>query len=235
VLGGRPWRGLEQAALLTARLDHKPAAGRLVELLTSDRPEVFVSAAWALWRLDVPDTLPGAQAYVEAELGRVLGHTRLPGRKDVPGELIDHQLSQLNQFLGQRKYVPADGVLRRFIPKAPVPGPESRSAAVWALSRIHEGKSVPDLAGALEARLNDVASIPPEDFRVRWQSAIALGRLKARDALPSLRRFNPSGEPSADPVENACGWGIAQITGAAMPAPRPIRKAALDWFLYPAD
>jgi HEAT repeat protein len=235
VLGGRPWRGLEQAALLAARLDHKPAAGRLVELLTSDRPEVLVTAAWALRRLDVPDTLPGVQAYVEAELGRVLGHTRLPGRKDVPGEIIDHQLSQLNQFLGRRKYAPADGVLRRFIPKAPEPGHESRSAAVWALGRIHEGKPVPDLAGAFEARLNDVTSIPPEDSRVRWQSAVALGRLTARDALPSLRRFNPSGEPSSEPVSNACGWGIAQITGEAMPAPRPIRKAALDWFLHPAD
>jgi HEAT repeat protein len=235
VLGARPWRGQEQAALLAARLDHKPAAGRLVELLTSGRPEVFLSAAWALRRLDVPDTLPGVQTYVEAELGRALRHARLPGRSDADDEAIDHQLSQLNQFLGRRKYAPADEVLRRFIPRRAEPGPESRAAAIWALGRIHEGESVPALAGPLEVRLNDPASVPPEDFRVRWQSAVALGRLKARDALPTLRRFYPSGEPSSDPVANACGWAIAQITGKPMAAARSVRKMESGWFLYPAD
>src|SRR4029077_8544013 len=42
VLAMRQWRGLEQATILLTWLDYKPAAGRLVELLRFDRPEVFV-------------------------------------------------------------------------------------------------------------------------------------------------------------------------------------------------
>src|SRR5262249_32151659 len=58
MLGGERWRGLEQAALLLAALDHKPAAGRLIELLAFDRAEVSVSAAWGLKKLAIPETLP---------------------------------------------------------------------------------------------------------------------------------------------------------------------------------
>src|SRR5205085_256961 len=54
VLGGRQWRGLEQAAVLLTQLDHKPAAKRFVELLPFDRPEVSVTVAWGLRRLAVP-------------------------------------------------------------------------------------------------------------------------------------------------------------------------------------
>ena len=43
-LEGRDWRGQEQAALLLAQMDHKPAAPRLVELLKSDRGEVLVAS-----------------------------------------------------------------------------------------------------------------------------------------------------------------------------------------------
>jgi HEAT repeat protein len=233
VLGGRSWRGLEQAALLLARLDHKPAAGRLVELLVSDRPEVFVSAAWALRRLGVPESLPGVQSYVRAEFDRLANHRPLAGRAEVPAAVIDHQLSQLNQLLGRQRYAPADELLRRFIPRNPALGYESRAAAVWALGLLHEGKPNPALAAACEARLNDMASRPPEDYRVRWQSAVTLGRLKARDALPSLRRYFVPG--ADDPVNSSCGWAIAQITGEAMPPPRPIQKPLGSWFLSPAN
>src|SRR5262249_43452274 len=60
ILAGQDWRGLEQATILLARLNHKPAAGRIAELLQFERPEVFVPAAWALRRLAVPGTLPAA-------------------------------------------------------------------------------------------------------------------------------------------------------------------------------
>jgi HEAT repeat protein len=235
VLGAPSWRGLEQAALLLALLDHKPAAGRLVELLTADRPEVFVSAAWALRRLAVPDTLPEVKNYVQAELDRLLTHRELPGRAEVAAETIDHQLSQLNQFLGRQKYAPADGVLRQFVPHRQEPRAESRAAAIWALGLIHEGKTIPALATALEARLNDTHSIPPEDFRVRLLSAVTLGRLRARDALPSLRLWYAARQPADDPINNASGWSIEQITGEAMPPPKPVRKVQRNWFLSPAD
>jgi HEAT repeat protein len=233
MLGGRSWRGQEQAAVLVARLDHKAAAGRLVALLPSERPEVFVTAAWALRRLAVADTLPEVKNYVQAELGRLLTRTRLPGRGEDTTDAIDHQLSQLHQLLGRQKYAPADGVLRQFIPHRSELGGEARAAALWALGLIHEGKSVAALAAALEERLRDIGSIPPEDPRIRWLAAVSLGRLKARDSLPALRKFCQDGEFNNDPINNACAWSIEQITGEKLPVAKPTPLGQRDWFLVP--
>ncbi len=234
MLATRQWRGLEQATILLTQLDHKPAAGRLVELMIFDRAEVYVTAAWGLRRLAVPQTLPRVLSYVEAKLRRPpksRGGGTLP-TVVVDPEMIDHQLSQLNQFLGQQRYAPADAVLRQFIPRRM--GPEARAAAIWALGLIHEGKTVADLASALEERLNDIGPPPPpEDFRVRWMSAITLGRLKAKDALHSLQKYCPVQEPAQDRVHNACGWAVEQITAEAMRPPKTIAKTQHDWFLVP--
>jgi hypothetical protein len=148
---------------------------------------------------------------------------------------MEHQLSQLNQLFGKERYREADAALRRFIPRyqpPPLGGMEARAAAIWALGLIHEGKTDPELATALEARLND-GGVNPEDARVRGMSAVTLARMKTKEALRSLRKWYASGEPSADLVNNACGWAIEQLTGQAMPPPRTIQKRQLDWFLNP--
>jgi hypothetical protein len=233
VLAAQDWRGLEQAAILLTQLDHKPAAGRLVELLTFDRPEVFATAAWGLRKLAVKETLPEVTRHVEAQLKRVRA---VKAPSNVPIGIIDHQLSQLNQFLGREKYQPADAVLRQFVPKRPdTPMFEARAAAVWALGLIHEGKTEPALAKDLEVRLNDIAAMPPEDPRVRWMSAVTLGRLRAKEALPSLRKYFLSNEWSLDRIGNACGWAVVQLTGEAVPPPKPIRIPQRDWFLSPFE
>jgi hypothetical protein len=149
-------------------------------------------------------------------------------------EIIDHQLSQLNQFLGAQKYRPADAVLRRFVPRADGRlGPESRAAAVWALGRLHEGREVPELVGPLQERMLDMRSKPPEFTQVREMCAVTLGRTKAKEAVPTLRIFYV-GKPTEDPVNNASGWALQRLTGEVMPAPQTARKVRLDWFLRPA-
>ncbi len=228
VLSGRGWRGQEQAAMLLADLDHKPAAGRLVELLPSVRAEVAVAAGWGLRKLAVRDTLPRVLSYVESRLKGLRGGAPLP-------HMIDDQLSQLNQFLGREKFAKADDVLRGFVPMKDKYAPQARAAAVWALGLINEGKDMPGLVAALEARLNDTGGIPPEHYAVRRMAAVSLGRLRAKKALPSLRKFHQAGEGSTNPVSRACGWAVAQITGEAMPPPGTVRTVARDWFLSPQD
>jgi HEAT repeat protein len=229
VLGKEQWRGLEQAIILLTALDHKPAAGRLVELLKFDRPEVFVTAAWGLRRLAVPDTLPAVHRYVEAAAAKLQQRAAI-------SEETNHQLSQLNQLLGQQKYGPAETVLRQFIPRSSRPlGPEARAAAIWALGLIDAGKTDAALAADLVARLEDDHSIPPEVLPVRLMSAITLGRLKAKEALPTLRRYFHDGEPSADPINNASGWAVEQITGEPVPPPKTIRRVDRNWFLVPHE
>jgi HEAT repeat protein len=227
VLAAPSWEGQEQATILLTQLDHKPATERLLELLRSNRPEVFITAAWGLRKLAVPETLPRVQKYLEDEL-------KSSNRGRLPGSVLAHQFSQLLQFLGQQKYTPADSFLRTFIPKRtepPVEG-ESRAAAIWALGWIHEGKPVPEIVQALEDRMLDIRSIPPEAAQVRQMCAIAFGRMKAKDALGTLHRFTAK-EPSENPVTNAMGWALEQITGEVWPPPRTIRKVRRDWFLVP--
>jgi HEAT repeat protein len=241
MLATQEWRGLEQATILLVLLEHKAAADRLVELLSFARPEVSVTAAWGVRRLAVPETLPAVLKYVEAQRKRVIAASANPAQKDVPLDVIDHQLSQLNQFLGQQKFGPADGVLRQFIPRMEKPMtslvlcPEARAAAIWAVGLINEGKSLPAVAKALEARLADTGSIPPEEGCVRRMAAITLGRLDAKDAVPTLRTFCPDFEPSENPINNACGWALERLTGDAMPPPKTIQRIQRDGFLMPQD
>jgi HEAT repeat protein len=240
MLATKQWRALEQATTLLTLLDHKPAASRLVELLAFPRPEVFITAAWGLRKLAVRETLPAIVKYVEAQQARARAAAVNPNQKEVPLEVLDHQLSQLIQFLGKEKHAPADAVLRQFIPRMEKPMtsvacPESRAAAIWALGMIHDGKPLPAVATALVQRLEDTGSLPPEDSRVRRMSAITLGRLQAQEALPSLRKMCPAFEPSEEPVSNACGWAIEQLTGTLLPEPKPIQKLYRDEFLMPQD
>lgn len=230
LLGTKQWRALEQATIVLTQLDHKPAAKRFVELLTFNRPEVTVTAGWGLRKLAVADTLPDATRHVETAFKQFQAGRTPPGD---PLWAVDHRLSQLCQFLGQQKHLPAEPVLRRLVPKPAQPLlSEARAAAVWALGLLLAGQSKSDLAATLEQRFNDLASVPPEDERVRRMSALTLGRLRAKDALPSLRK-QYSGEPTRTHVNNAAGWAIEQITGERVPPPKDLQQVQRDWFLVP--
>jgi HEAT repeat protein len=244
LLAAPGWRGQEQAAILLAQLGYKPAAGRLVELLSSGRAEVFVAAAWGLRQLAVADTLPAAHKFVQSPHWGVPMPGGPRGAPMVPANAADEQLSQLAQFLGQERYKPADAALRRLIPREPglltsralpLAGPEARSAAIWALGRIHEGTPVPELVPALEGRLNDVNNpLGDEAPHVRRMSAVALGRMKASGALDTLQS-HWSGKLTLDLVNNACGWAIAQIKGEVLPPPGTVEIRARDGFLSPLE
>jgi HEAT repeat protein len=232
VLAEDDWRGQEQAAILLAMLQHRPAATRFVELLTADRPEVFMTVAWGLRRLAVPESLPQVLNYVRQEYARVVAKTPLPSRAAVSEELISHQLSQLNQLLGQQKYKPAEPVLRTFVPKRTGVA-ECRAAAIWALGLLHEDTLVADLAVELHGRLKDAAGVPAEEPQVIYMSAITVGRMQADEALPTLRVFAPPGQVAVTGPSRACAWAICRITGEIAPRAAPLQRVHSDWFLFP--
>jgi HEAT repeat protein len=231
VLAGADWRGQEQSAILLTQLGHKPAGVRLVALLEASRPEVFLTAAWALRKLGAPETCAPVTRYARNLVKNPKAH---PGAEEGPPGLLDHQLSQLHQFLGRMKYRPAEALLRGSVPKGRGLGPESRAAAIWALGWIHEGEAVPGLVKALEGRLNDLNPIEPEDDRVRRMSAVALGQMKAKDAEASLRRYFDPDRADRDFVGNACRWAVGRITGKPFPPPAPIRRVEPGDFLLPS-
>ncbi len=233
MLATEEWRALEQATIVLTLLDHKPTVKRLVELLDMskhNRPEVFITAGWGLRKLNVPEMLPIVAGHVQQTYERLMSN-----KVNEPQlAIIDYQLSQLNQFIGQQKYAPADAALRLFVAKrSDRPMYEARAAAIWALGMIHEGQNVPPLATALVERFNDTSSIPPEDLRVRLMSALTLGRMRSKEALPSLQKYNPELEWTQEPVSNAGVWAVSQITGAVVPPPKTLRPELLNWFLVP--
>src|SRR6185312_4461913 len=113
---------------------------------------------WGLKTLAVRETLPGVASFVDGFVKRILTFKGSAAElQTLSYGIDDHVLSQLNQFVGEQKYRPADALLRQFIAKRTPGGmgPESRAAAIWALGLIHEGKPVDALATELETRLND--------------------------------------------------------------------------------
>lgn len=228
VLSQPGWRGQEQATLLLAALNHKPAAGRLVELLESPRPEVFVAAAWGLRKLAVPETLPAILTIA----------TRLTDRrlKEPASPAIDAQVAHLCEAMGLMKYAPADPLLRRYIPKNYDLGELSRASAIWALGHLHAGQPQEPVAQLIFDRVAESpAAMPPEMIRVRVAGAVTLARMQARAYTQRLRAVMGSKVEVYLPSV-ALAWALHELTGETFPDPEPPKVSPPGgWFLEPLE
>ena len=226
-LAAESWRGQEQAALLLAALDHKPAAPRLVKLLDSPRGEVMIASAWALKKVAVPETLP-------AMLHKASYLTDVRLRQQTSFRPLDMQAAHLFEALGQMDYRPAEPLMKRYIAKNYTMGEFSRGAAIWGLGKLHAGKPDEPLASAIAERVTEPGSaIPPEMTRVRLAGAITLGRMKAKSQAGRLRKFAP--EIGRGHTYLALQWSLREITGEELPALPPALESRGDWFLVPLD
>ncbi len=224
------WRSAQQGARLTGALGEKSAAEKLVPLLNHDRAEVGVAAAWALRILAVPETLPAMLKTAQNRTAQL----RQSGAQ-FPRKLYDDQVIELLQAMGQMKYAPADEVLRRYIPETSRYSANARAAAIWALGHIHADKPDEKLAAALMDRLSDVISPGPEDDRVRRMSAVSLGRMKAENAVPTLRKFYAVGENANRTVGYACAWSLRRLLSEEIADPKTPTVAQRGWFLEPVE
>ena len=111
---------------------------------------------------------------------------------------------------------------------------EARGAAIWSLGYLHEDDPDPTLVKLLADRLTDIMGMVVETELVRRFSAIALGRMKARSALPELEMF---GEPNGVQTEvgYACCWAIREITGQEFKPPGQSFQYHGDFFLQPLE
>jgi HEAT repeat protein len=228
VLAGESWRGQEQAALLLAALDHKPVAGRFVELLNASRGEVLVASAWGLRKLAVRDTLP-------AMLNKVHEQYELRIKTGSLTVAADAQVGHLCEALGLMKYEPADQELRRFVPKIMVLGELSRSGAIWGLGHLHAGIPDEPLARQMTERLTEPPRSPAESERVRRACAISLGRMKATSQVAAMRQYLGP-QVGLDAKSLAIRWAIHELTGELLPGPKPSRYSVkANWFLQALD
>ena len=217
------WRGHEQAALLLVALDHKPAAGRLVELLESTRPEVMIASAWGLRRLEVADTLPGM-------LDKARRQTEI--RKQTNSAGLDEQVAHLCEAFGRMKYQAAEPLLREYIPLSLPMGIHSRGAAIRSLGWLHEGNPDGDLPSLFIGRVLDPATMPPELDLVRESSAVSLARMKAVTQVEALRGFVKA-RNGYERTGLVARWSLTQLTGEQFPIEPPRVISPGMWFLEP--
>jgi HEAT repeat protein len=219
-----------ESAVLLGRLDHQPAAPRLVELLGDSRHEVRMAAIVGLRWLANEQTYP--RLYEHAMM---LSKALLMDRGRAYAAGFDAELRQVLQTFGAVKFMPADAIMRQFVPR--VGGNFSagvRSSAIWALGRLHE--DVPDeaLAVALVRRLVDVRARWSERHEVRLMAAVALGMMRASSQEGVLRQYASSG--NADPaIMMSCRWALERITGEPIQPMQPVVRTQSGWFLEPID
>lgn len=220
IIGGEDWRGVEQAARLFGDLDYEPVSESLIALLEHERTEVFVTAAWALRELAVPETLPAILEFVQRR-----SSTTITTADNVC-------FTYLFEAFGQAKHAAADAVLRSFVPAGSGRQPVSRSAAIWALGHIHEENPPDDLVRQLSGRLSAAAGYPPSEvLEVGTAAAVSLGRMHVLAPLESAASIHGRG----DLLYEACQWAIAQINGDEPPVTPPFRLAPRNPFLRPIE
>lgn len=226
-LQAESWRGQEQAALLLADLDHKPAAPRLVKLLDSTRTEVMIASAWALRKLAVRETLPSL-------LQKASQLTEVRTRLGLTIDSLDRQAAHLFEALATMHHEPAIPLMKRYIAKSGIMGEYSRSAAIWGLGLLHLGKPDEAMALAITQRVTEPSSaIPPELPRIRLAGAIAIGKMKATSQARALRDFAPVPVPGR--LYMTLRWSLRELTGEELPFPDPPLDMQSGWFLEPLD
>ncbi len=220
------WRESEQAAILAGDLRTPDAAAHLAALLDSARPEVRLAAATSLRTLHLPESLPALMK----RAGTLTDSAREAAKDQARFESDGQEVTQIFIAFAQQRYRPAAELLRKYVPKRSGFHPTARGSAIYALGRIFESQSIPDLAAQLLERAADNNPLDPEAADVRRFSAIALGRMGAREALPTLRELYEA-ENSTVSVGGACRWAIIKIEGVNLPPCRPITAKAGPFFI----
>ncbi|MFO1095805.1 MAG: phycocyanin alpha phycocyanobilin lyase [Planctomycetaceae bacterium] len=225
VLAGDRWQGQQQAALLLGSLEHRPAAKRMSELLESPRPEVMVAAAWGLRKVADPETVP-------AIIDKIRRQTVERKRQSV-NRALDEQVAHLFEACGRMQAQDAEPLMREYIPRDDTRTMDlSRSAAIWALGRLHEGTLDAALAGDLISRVMDTGDRPPECPVVKRMAVVALVRMKAVDQAMNLKS-SLAIHQLASALDVATRWAVRELSGEELPPPTPLPYPDGTWFLEP--
>jgi HEAT repeat protein len=255
VLNSEQPRGIAQAAIVLGTVKHKPAADRLVSLLGREEGDVSIASAWALRKLALHSTADAVYEHMRLEVEDSLIERLYPSSGGEPLEWrwdMYEQHKHLIELLGILEYLPAEPLLRQYVPVSPLPPPdhkfawihcthrsELRSRAIFALGKIHHGRPPRDLVQLLIERMEDMEEVS----HVAAMSAVSLGRMKAVDAQavlqdfyqPDARYTSSAGPESVRAL--ASRRALELLTGETLPelTVEPFLTYRSDWFLEPLD
>lgn len=223
VFGIESWRGLENAIIILTELRHREIKRQLIPLTRHPRPEVQITAAWAIKHLFESDDGPTVLRLAKAVTKEV----------DAGGPASRSSVQvHIHEALGMIKHRPAIEHLAKLVPKPAAYTAQSRAASIWALGHLLESPQDATLIRSLEARLADDSPTPMEYVEVRAAAAIALGRIADPASLTELRRWYQI-EGYNSPIGRSCGWAIQQMTGESLPDATAATQQIGDWFIEP--
>ena len=224
------WQGIEQSLLLLGQLRAAQFSDRCVPLLQHPRNEVLVTSAWLLHLF--PD-----QAVEEAVRKHLLRNEEMFKNPDLPraGADIGEQSSYLIQCAGLMRLKDMQKFLEPNFSKFEPGGVHKRAAAMWALGLLHEHDPAPDLTASLLARLADRVpppGIPPEHAEVRRMSAVALGLMHAKTAVPGLLEAYKI-DSSDTVIPDSARWSLGMVGEPLLDSLKPVLLHVGGWRLSP--
>ena len=222
------WQGIEQSLLLLGQLRAAQFSDRCVPLLEHPRNEVLVTSAWLLHLF--PD-----QAVEEAVRKHLMRNEDMFTNPALApaGANLGQQSSYLIQYAGLMRLKDMQAFLEPNFSKSAPGGPYKRAAAMWTLGLFHENDPVAELAASFLGRLADRnPPPPPELYEVRRMSAVALGLMRAKTAVPGLLEAYQV-DPSDSVIPDSARWSLG-MTGEPLSNPlKPVLQNVGGWRLSP--
>ena len=222
------WQGIEQSLLLLGQLRAAEFSDRCVPLLEHPRDEVMVTSAWLM------HLYPDAAVRDAVRKQLMLNEEMLKNPALVYAEgKIGLQSSYLIQYAGLERLQDLQAFLEPNFSKSAPGGLFKRTAAMWTLGLFHENDPDHDIAKSFLGRVADRAGLMPEHEMVRGMSAIALGLMRAKSAVPGLlEAYELDPDPSLIP--DSARWSLGMIGEPLPDALKPYSHAVGGWRLTPA-
>lgn len=223
------WQGIEQCLLLLGQLHAAQFSDRCVPLLEHPRNEVLVTSAWLMHLY--PDV-----AVRDAVRKRLMRNDEMLKDSALisPGADIGLQSSYLIQYAGLERLQDLHSFLEPNFSKSAPGGIFKRTAAMWALGLFHENDPDPNIAKSFLGRVADRSGMMPEQELVRRMSAIALGVMRAKPAVPGLLEAYEL-DPGSSLIPDSARWSLGMIGEPLLDAVKAYSQAVGGWRLSPVD
>ncbi len=222
------WQAIEQCLLLLGQLRAAQFSDRCIPLLEHPRNEVLVTSAWLLHLF--PD--PSVDDAVRDRLMKIEELSMNPAASTANLEL-GHQAAHLIQFAGLERMTDLQPLLEQNLTKDLASGVIfKRVAAIWALGLFHENDPVPELTKSFVSRMEDREGLYPEHPEVRRMSAVALGLIRAKSAMPELFDAYKS-DPAISVIPDSARWSLGMMENPLLDPVEPYTPVIGSWRLSP--
>ena len=201
-LKSEKWWQVEQALIATASLKMEDEETQLLALLKHPRPEVYVTAAWALRILaNSPEGLAEIVQWVKTE-------TDLNFNGPTWEEPRYHRLAHLIEALSIRKTQEAKATIARYVPKNQTIGLVSRMSALWGMGQYLSEKPEESFSEAYVVIIYDRMGMGAEFGIMRYCAMIALGNMADPNTKEKIAAL---AEEGTTPQALAKRWALEQI------------------------